>query len=78
VAEAVADEQVLARGLVTDAVAPDGTPFRQAAPTWAGTDAPDGPYAIRDGAVTDTADLLADAGLAPDEIDRMLEGGAIA
>jgi alpha-methylacyl-CoA racemase len=78
VAEAVVDEQVRARGLVADAVAPDGTPFRQAAPTWAGTDRPDGPYAIRDGAVTDTAELLADAGLAPDEVERMLEGGAIA
>jgi alpha-methylacyl-CoA racemase len=78
VAEAVADEQVAARGLVVDAVAPEVGRFRQAAPVWAGTDAPAGPYEVRDGAVTDTAELLVTAGLGPDEVERMRAEGAIA
>lgn len=78
VAEAVVDEQYLARGLVADATAPDGSAFRQAAPIWAGTVAPDGPYPIRDGQLTDTAELLAEAGVAQEDIDRMTADGAIA
>jgi len=78
VAEATNDDQHVARGLVADAIAPDGTPFRQVAPIWAGTVTPDGPYAIRDGHITDTAELLAAAGIATDDIDRMVRDGAIA
>jgi alpha-methylacyl-CoA racemase len=78
VAEAIDDEQVVARGLVTDAVAPEAGAFRQAATIWAGTDVPDGPYEIRDGSATDTVDLLVTAGLGPDEVERMRTTGAIA
>lgn len=78
VAEATNDDQHLARGLVADAIAPDGTPFRQVAPIWAGTVAAEGPYAIRDGLLTDTAELLAAAGVPTDDIDRMVRDGVIA
>lgn len=78
VAEATNDDQHVARGLVADAIAPDGTPFRQVAPIWAGTVAPEGPYAIRDGLLTDTAELLAAAGVPTDDIDRMVRDGVIA
>jgi hypothetical protein len=40
--------------------------------------APDGPYEIRDGAVTDTAELLLAAGLDPSEVEKLSETGAIA
>jgi alpha-methylacyl-CoA racemase len=78
VAEAVDDEQVVARGLIADAVAPEAGEFRQAATIWAGTDVPDAPYEIRDGSATDTVDLLVTAGLGPDEVERMRVTGAIA
>ncbi len=78
VAEALTDEQYLARGLVADAVAPDGTPFRQVAPIWAGTVPPDGPYRIRDPQLTDTAELLAEAGYAAADIDALIDSGAVA
>lgn len=78
VAEATADEQYLARGLIAAATAPDGAAFRQAAPIWAGTVEPDGPYPIRDPQVTDTAVLLAEVGVAQEDIDRMIGDGAIA
>ena len=63
VAEAVADEQYVARGNVADAVHATEGPFRQSAPIWAGTVSPDGPYEIREGTVTDTAELLRAAGM---------------
>jgi alpha-methylacyl-CoA racemase len=78
VAEAVDDEQYSARGAIADAVDAGAGAFRQAAPIWAGTVAPDGPYEIRDGAVTDTVSLLEAAGLEMPRIDALLEEGAIA
>jgi len=78
VAEATEDPQYAARGDIADAVAPDGSRFRQSAPIWAGTVEPDGPYEIRDGGLTDTHELLAEAGLAQEDIDRMLDAGAVA
>jgi alpha-methylacyl-CoA racemase len=78
VAEAVHDQQVVARGLVVDAVSDVAGPFRQTAPVWAGTVAPDGPYRVREGTVTDTAELLADAGMDPAAVDDLLRKGAIA
>jgi len=78
VAEAVLDEQYVARGVVADAVHVSEGPFRQSAPVWAGTVDPDGPYEIRDGATTDTAELLAAAGIDAGEIEKLTESGAIA
>jgi alpha-methylacyl-CoA racemase len=77
VAEAVQDEQYARRGVVVDAEHVTEGPFRQSAPVWAGTVPPDGPYAIRDGALTDTQDLLAAAGLDAAAIEELTETGAI-
>lgn len=78
VAEAVDDEQYTARGVVADAVSDTDGPFRQSSPVWAGTVAPDGPYRVRDGTVTDTTTLLASVGLDADLVDELVQTGAIA
>lgn len=78
VAEAVVDEQYVARGLVVDAVHVDEGPFRQSAPVWAGTVPPDGPYEIRDGATTDTVELLVAAGLDRGDVERLVADGVVA
>lgn len=78
VAEAVVGEQAVARGLVADAVNAEGVEFRQTAPVWAGTDAPTGAYTVRDPKVSDTAELLASAGLDEARITELIEMGAIA
>ena len=78
VAEAVDDAQYVARGLVVDAVHADRGTFRQAAPIWAGTVAPDGPYEVRDAAVTDTVELLASAGVDEDRVRDLESSGVIA
>jgi alpha-methylacyl-CoA racemase len=78
VAEAVVDEQYTARGVVADAVSDTDGPFRQSSPVWAGTVAPDGPYRVREGTVTDTTTLLASVGLDADLVDELVQTGAIA
>ena len=78
VAEAVADEQYVARGNIADAVHVTEGPFRQSAPIWAGTVPPSGPYEIRDGAATDTESLLRDAGYDPSTIAELTDAGVIA
>jgi alpha-methylacyl-CoA racemase len=78
VGEAVDNEQVVARELVVDAVSDTDGPFRQSAPTWAGTVPPDGPYRVRDGRVTDTAELLVSLGLDADRVEELTTSGAIA
>ncbi len=78
VAEAVDDEQYIARGLVVEAEHATEGRFRQTGPVWAGTTRADGAYPVRDSSVTDTADLLAAAGYADTEISELITKGAIA
>jgi alpha-methylacyl-CoA racemase len=78
VAEAVEDPQVVSRGLIADARATDAGAFRQTAPIWAGTTPPDGPYDIREGTVTDTAELLAEVGDDDVTIAGLLDAGVVA
>lgn len=78
VAEAVVNEQTVARGLVSDAINADGVEFRQTAPVWSGTDASADAYRVRDPQVSDTADLLGAAGLDEARIAELIEMGAIA
>ena len=78
VAEAVADEQYVARRSIADAVHVTEGPFRQSAPIWAGTVKPDGPYEIRDAKMTDTAELLGAAGYDLGAIERLADEGVIA
>ncbi len=78
VAEAVLDEQFVARGVVVDAVSDTDGPFRQSAPVWAGTVPPDGPYRVRDGSISDTAQILTSLGMDPATVDELSSTGAIA
>lgn len=77
VAEAVANEQYVARGVVTDARADGAGEFRQSAPIWAGTNPPEEPYEIRSGDISDTETLLLDAGFDEQAIAALQEQGAI-
>lgn len=78
VAEAVSNEQTVARGLISDAINADGVEFRQTAPVWSGTDASADAYQIRDPQVSDTAELLGSAGMDEARIAELIEMGAIA
>ena len=78
VAEAVVDEQYVARRMVVDADHVTEGRFRQTGPVWAGTTAPDGPYAVREGTVTDTAALLAAVGYDDDRITHLIDAGVVA
>jgi alpha-methylacyl-CoA racemase len=78
VAEAVVDPHTLARGLVTEAVSVTDGPFRQAAPGWAGTVDPDGPYEVRDPTASDVAELLDAAGVDAQRVEELMAQGVIA
>lgn len=78
VAEAVVDPHTLDRGLVTDAVSVTDGPFRQAAPGWAGTVDPDGPYEVRDPASSDVVELLDAAGVDAERVEELMAQGVIA
>ena len=69
--------QFAARGAVVEARHPERPPFRQLGPLLAGT--PRRPaYDLRDATLTDTPLLLAEAGVAPEEIEALLAEGVIA
>ncbi len=78
VAEAIDDPQYEARGMVVDAEHATEGPFRQTGPVWAGTTAPAEPYPVREGSVTDTAELLVAAGLDPAAVAELADQGVIA
>ncbi|MFZ4669956.1 MAG: CaiB/BaiF CoA transferase family protein [Microthrixaceae bacterium] len=78
VAEAVVDEQFVARNSVVDAEHPQAGPFRQLAPIWAGTQPIDGVASVPDGTVSDAAALLTEAGCEDDRISAWLDEGVIA
>lgn len=78
VAEATEDAQFAARGMVVDADHATEGHFRQTGAVWAGTTRPDTAYAVREGSVTDTAELLAAAGYDTDTIARLTDTGVIA
>lgn len=78
VPEVTADPQVAARGAIVEACPPGGgAPFRQLAPLLAGTTRRER-YELPDPAATETAALLAGAGVPADEIEALLAEGAIA
>jgi alpha-methylacyl-CoA racemase len=78
IAEVAADPQVAARRAIVDARPPGGAaPFRQLSPLLAGAPHHDG-YDLPDPAATDTAALLAGAGVDADEIEALLAEGVIA
>jgi alpha-methylacyl-CoA racemase len=78
IAEVAADPQVVARGAIVEARPPgEAAPFRQLAPLLAGAPRRD-VYDLPDPAATETASLLAGAGLSDAEIDALLTEGVIA
>ncbi len=78
VAEAVVDEQFVARGLVVDAVHPEAGVFRQVAAVWAGTTQLDAPVEVPDAARSDAETLLQEAGCEPDRVRAWIDEGAVA
>jgi alpha-methylacyl-CoA racemase len=80
VPEVVADEQYAARGAFLDARHPTAGDFRVTAPTFAGQEIPagDGPVPVPDWTLTQTAELLAAAGLDDATISALTAAGAIA
>ena len=79
VAEALADEQYVARGAIATANHPTAGEFRQSAPLYAGTTPPpvDG-YQLPDGKATDTQSILQRLGFAEEEIENLLSEGVLA
>ena len=78
VAEAVADPQYTARGVIAEAEHETEGRFRQTGPVWAGTQPPDAPYPIRDASAGDAAELLSAVGYGADRIRELIEQGAVA
>lgn len=78
VAELVDDPQLVARGAFCEARHPEHGSFRQVAPVLAGMPRPEGPIELRAAGETDTAELLAAAGLAAAEIEALRRDGIIA
>ena len=78
VAEVVDDPQFVARDAFVDAVHPRHGSFRQIAPTLAGMARPSAPYAVDDGELTDTDELLRAAGVSPDESVELRRTGVVA
>jgi alpha-methylacyl-CoA racemase len=76
--ETVDDEQFVARGDFVEAHHHEQGTFRQVGPVFAGMAHPTEPYEARDATVTDTDELLTDAGLSVDELAKLHEAGVIA
>ena len=75
--EVVHDPHVEARGAVVEALRDGEPPFRQLGPVLAGT-VRQTSYPLPDPEVTATADLLAEAGLSPAEVEALAADGVIA
>jgi len=78
VAEAVDDEQFVARGDFVDAHHATHGTFQQVGPVFAGMERSREPYEARDATRTDTDALLAAAGLSADEVAKLHDAGVIA
>ena len=57
---------------------PEAGRFRQTGPVLAGQGPPDRPYALRASTDTDVEQVLAAAGLQPEEIAELLDAGVVA
>ncbi len=76
--ELVDDPQFAARGVFREVTHPEHGNFRQVAPPLAGMRRSGEPTTVPDWTRTDTAELLAEAGLAADEIERLRDDGVVA
>ncbi len=78
VPEVVEDPQLSARGAFVKATHPQHGTFLQVASVLAGSERPEGPYRVRDAGETDTDELLAGAGMSPDDCARLRASGVVA
>jgi len=78
IAEVVADPQFAARAAFVEARHPEHGSFRQVGPVLAGGDRSGAPYAVRDATASDADEVLAAAGLSPDERQSLLSTGVVA
>ena len=76
--ELVEDPQFLARGIFGEVEHPEHGRFRQVNPALAGMRRPTEPVPVPDWSKTDTADLLAEAGVQLEEIEAMRDEGIVA
>jgi crotonobetainyl-CoA:carnitine CoA-transferase CaiB-like acyl-CoA transferase len=74
----IADAQLSARGSFVFARHPEHGEFRQVGPTLAGCERSEAPYNVRDASMTDTDELLADAGLSADDREGLRRAGVVA
>jgi len=74
----VRDPQLAARGAFGEAIDESGRRIRQLAPALAGMPRPSEPVRVRDASVTDTAALLAEAGMKQEQIDALRGSGVLA
>jgi alpha-methylacyl-CoA racemase len=75
VSELAADPHLAARGAFCETAHPRHGRFRQLAPVLAGMQRPATTVRLRDASETDTAELLRDAGVPADEIERLRSAG---
>ena len=78
VEEVVADEQFRARKAFIEVEHEERGRFELVGPVLAGGIREQKTYRVRDAAVTDTVDLLRDAGISAEEIEQMRNGGIVA
>jgi len=76
--EVARDPHLRARGAVSRAVHPEHGEFEQTAPALAGMVRNERPTVVRDADRTDTLDLLREAGLGSEEIEKLREAGIVA
>jgi len=76
--EVVTDPQYAARRAFVTATHPGHGTFRQVGAVWAGAPPVSDGQPVRDASTTDTASVLAGAGLSPTDISRLIESGAVA
>jgi len=75
--ELVDDPQFQARGIFVEAEHPEHGTFRQVAPAFAGMERPAGKVEVPDWSKTNTDEILAEAGISSDEIQKMRDAGII-
>jgi alpha-methylacyl-CoA racemase len=71
------DPQVIARGLVSEALTPEGEHFEQLGPVWAGTPRPEKPYELAEGNSSVAVRLLQELNYPPSRIDDLIERGVV-
>jgi alpha-methylacyl-CoA racemase len=76
--ELVKDRHLLARGAFSEAEHPNRGRFEQVGPVLAGMDREGEPFEARDASRSDSAELLAEAGLSPARIEALRDLGIIA